>query len=43
MVQLAGVNQVQALLSHALEARQDFVNWRLHHALASLIAGEIQI
>src|SRR5258707_9995946 len=43
LVQLAGVNQVQALLSHALKARQDLVNRRLHHALTSFVACEIEI
>ena len=43
MVQLAGVNQVQAFVPNALEARQDFVDGRLHHALASLVSGEVEV
>src|SRR6267154_1644591 len=43
LVQLASVNQVQALLSHALKARQDLGNRRLHHAPTSFVAREIEI
>ena len=43
VVQLAGVDQVQAFFSNALEARKDFINWRLHYPFTSLVAGEVEI
>src|SRR5713226_7607767 len=43
VVQLAGIDQIQAFLAHVLEARQDFVYRSSHNSAAALVSGKVQV
>ena len=43
VMQLAGIDHVQALFTDTLEAWQNFSDLGLHHTLTAFISGEIKI